>query len=200
MRNCPVQPELVAGRHRAPERDSAALVDQPHNRFAVHRRGNGAAEFHVAEPLLFPHGFRGRLRAGIVQIEEKKIVLEAGTGVGHGVAARLARKYGKIFRAEPADEIGLARLKAEHLRIRAGNKQEDELVEIRQPVPFRVRLPILAIPFQHKPLASYVLFQSERTHARALIGGCRETPELTQLAVLIGLLQKMSREDGEAVE
>src|SRR2546426_4606339 len=45
----PVQPKLVARRHRAPERDSTALVDQPHNRFAVHCRGNGPAEFHVAD-------------------------------------------------------------------------------------------------------------------------------------------------------
>ena len=71
--------------------------------------------------------------------------------IGHGEAALLARQHGKVFRPQPADHVRFAGLKAQYLRVGAGHEDEIQLVQVGQPVPFRVRFPIVRIALQYQP-------------------------------------------------
>src|SRR5579864_2787014 len=126
-----IQPAAIPRRNRTPKSGAPALVDEANNGVAIDGGGHRLSEFHVAEPFLFSRETRRRLFAEVVQVEEEKVIFEAGASVGHGVRALLASEYREIFCAKAGDQVCLARLKAQNLRVCAWDEEKNKLVEIR---------------------------------------------------------------------
>ena len=86
-----ISPSAIARCDQAPQGGTASLVNEPNDGFAVHRGGNCLPEVHLAEPFLLPLDIRRCFFDGVIQIEEKKVVLEAGSGIHHRITTLLLR-------------------------------------------------------------------------------------------------------------
>src|SRR5215470_14901774 len=127
-----IRPTAIARSDWTPERRSFSLINQANDCLAINCRGNRLAELYVLKPRKSARGIWRGLRAGLIQIEKKKIVLETGTGVRHGIAAGLPRKNGIVFRAQPCDGIRIARLESQNLSISTWYKEKNNFVEVRK--------------------------------------------------------------------
>ena len=202
MRYCGVSPQLISRSPLIPQRRRAPGINQPHNPLAINRRRNRLPETHILKPRLLPRHIRQVFRAEVIQIKKQKIVFESRAQVVKMIALRqlLFLQHRKIVRAESAQHVRLARLKANHLRVFARNKGKHHLIQIGQASATAIRLPIIRIPLQHHPLPRNVLLQPKCAEARKLARLHRKIPRLRKRPVVVSLLQEMPRKNGDAVK
>lgn len=200
MRNGVVDPTMIAGSDRPPKRSAMALIDEAYDGVAVNGGGNGLAEFDEAKPGLITSDFGGGIRTKDIEIEEEEIEFEAGTGVSHGEAALLTSEGGEIIGGEAGDEIGFAGLETEDLGVGAGDKEKVEFIEIRKAMTLGVSFPIVGIAFENELFAGDVGLQAKRAEADDFSGGSGRRPEIAELALQVGLFEKMTGKNSETVK
>src|SRR5271156_580055 len=197
-----VQPQFVSRRYLVPDRSRSSAINQADDSFAVNRGGNSLPEAQVLKPGLLPGNFRKRLRVEIVHIEEQKIVFEPRTQIVQVVALHrlLFLQHREIVRAEPAEHVRVSGLEADNLRVLAGYEQKYNFIQIRQLVTGAVRLPIIWIALQHHALPGDVFLQTKWAEPGELAGRHGKTPGLRKCAGAVAALQKMARQNGDAIE
>src|ERR1700686_4733572 len=132
MWDCLVAPALTTGPEIPPQGRAAGSVDQAHDGLAVDRRRDGLTELQIAKPGLLASNFIELLPTEVVQVEQEEVIFQAGPYIRElGTDAGLfARKQVVVLRAEPADDVGLTRLEAHHLRVLRAHEQEYEFVGV----------------------------------------------------------------------
>src|SRR6266481_2492543 len=170
MRDGLIDPELVAGPNIAPQSRAAGSVDQAHNGLTVDRCGDGLTKLQIAKPSLLAGNFVELLPLKVVQIEQQEVVFQAGPHIRElrPGAGFLTRKQVVVLRAEAADDVGLTRLEAHHLRVFGTYEQEYEFVQVRQPLVLLVNFPVIRIAFRDNSLPRHVLLKSKRTQSSDL--------------------------------
>src|SRR4029077_5880619 len=99
-----------------------------------------------------------------------------------------------ILRAEPADNVGLTRLEAHHLRVLGTNEEEHEFVEVRQPLVLLINFPVIRIAFHNDSLTRHVLLESKRAQSSDLSSLRIQGPSLREVALAVRLLEQMLRQ------
>src|SRR5712691_1609580 len=107
MRDCLVDPKLIAGTDVTPKRCASAAIHQPNYRVAVNGCRYRLAKPEVPKPGLFTRDGVQLLFlcAQIVEVEDQKVVVQAGAEI-HQLRARagaLSGQQSEIFRAEAVD-------------------------------------------------------------------------------------------------
>src|SRR5438132_9910102 len=164
MRDGLSDPVLIAGPCIAPQGRAAGSVDQAHDGFAVDHRRDGLTELQIAKPSLLTCNFVELLPTKVVQVEYQKVVFQAGPYIRQlrTDAGFLTRKQVVVLRAEAADDVGLTRLEAHHLRVLRAHEQEYEFVEVRKTLVLLVNFQVIRIAFHNDSLPRHVLLEAER--------------------------------------
>src|ERR1700693_410280 len=136
MRDGLIDPEPVTGPHIAPQSRAPRPIDQAHDGLAVDRRRDGLTELQIAKPGLLAGNFVQLLPTEVVQVEHQEVVFQAWPYIRQlrTDAGFLARKQVIVLLADRADDVGLPRLEAHHLRVLRAHEQEYEFVEVWQPL------------------------------------------------------------------
>src|SRR4030088_2217233 len=102
MRDSLIDPEPVTGPHIAPQSRAPRSIDQAHDGLAIDRCRDSLTEFQIAKPRLLAGNFIELLSAEVVQVEQQKVVLQAGPHVRQlrTDARFLTREQVVILRAE----------------------------------------------------------------------------------------------------
>ena len=197
-----VEPQFISRRYLIPDRRGAPAINQAHDSFAINCRRNGLPEAQILKPGLFPGDFRQNLSHQIVQIEEQEIVFEARAQIVEMITLLrlLFLQHREIVRAEAAEHVRIAGLKADYLRVLAGNKQKHDFVEIGQLGPGAICLPIIWIALQHHALPGDVFLQAKWAEAGELVRRHGKGPRLRKVAGAVAALQQMARQNRNAVE
>src|ERR1700675_5076632 len=179
-----------------PQGLAAGSVDQAHDGLAIHRRRDRLTELQIAKPRLLARSFAELLPTEVVQVEHQEVVLQAGPYIRQlrTEAGFLTRKEVVVLRAEPADDVGLTRLEAHHLRILRAHEQENQFVKVWQPLVLLVNFPVIRIAFHNDSLSRYVLLEPERAQSSDLCSLHIQGPSLRKVALAILLLQQMFRQ------
>src|SRR6202140_3903137 len=167
MRDGLIDPELITGPHIPPQGRAPGSVDQAHDRLAVDRRRDGLTELQIAKPGLLAGNFTELLPTEVVQVEQQEVIFQAGPYIRQlrTDAGFLTRKQVVVLRTEPADDVGLTRLEAHHLRVLRAHEQEYEFVEVWQPLILLVNFPVVRIAFHNDSLPRHVLLEPERAQS-----------------------------------
>src|SRR5580704_13634131 len=112
----------------------------------------------------------------------------------------LLLQHRKIVRAESAEHVRVTGLEANHLRVFARNKKKHNFVQIRQLVSSAVRLPIIWIALQHHALPGHIFLQTKWAEPGELARRHGKTPRLSKPASPVAALQKMPRQNRDAIE
>src|SRR4029077_646913 len=117
--------ELITGPHITPQSRAPRPIDQAHDGLAVNRCRDRLTEFQIAKPSLLARDFVELLPAEVVHVEYQEVVFQAGANIRQlrTDAGFLTRKQVVILRAEPADDVGLTRLEAHHLRVLSAHEE-----------------------------------------------------------------------------
>jgi len=117
-----------------------------------------------------------------------------------GMCALVFLKHSIILGAYAIDEICVAGFEADDFRIGARHEEECYLVEIRQSMFVAIDLPVVRIPLEREMLSRGILFETKWTEARDLSRWSTQSPGLLKLAFFIWLLEKMFRQNRDAIE
>ena len=74
----------------------------------------------------------------------------------------------EIHRANAADNVCFSGFKPHQFRILVTYDRRDDSVEVRQPLPVRVYLPVVRIPLENHSLTSDVFSEAKRPQSRYL--------------------------------
>src|SRR5580765_3479009 len=96
---------------------ATVAIDKAHDPGAINRSGNGLTKARITKPLLLARYFGQAAFSIVIQVEHQEVVFKTRSGVIELEVPQflLRLQHGKIVRAEPADNLGIARLKADHL-------------------------------------------------------------------------------------
>src|SRR6266853_5860298 len=196
MRDGLIDPELITGPHITPQSRAPRPIDQAHDGLAVDRCRDGLTELQIAKPSLLAGNFIELLPTEVVEVEYQKVVFQAGPYIRQlrTDAGFLTRKQVVVLRAEPADDVGLTRLEAHHLRVLRAHEQEYEFVDVWQPLVLLVNFPVIRIAFYNNPLPRHVLLEAERAQSGDLGSLHIQRPSLRKMAFVILLFQQMFRQ------
>src|SRR4029077_964286 len=123
------------------------MIDQANDAIAIDCRRNGLPEPHILKPALLFCDLRVPFGREVVQVEEEKVVLEPRSQVIQVIATHglLFLEDGKVFSAEPAENVRVAGLKSNHLRVLTRDEQEHKFIEVRKTVSCAILLPIIGV-------------------------------------------------------
>src|SRR5258708_8245986 len=170
MRDGLIDPEPVTGPHITPQSRAPRPIDQAHNGLAIDRCRDSLTEFQITKPSLLAGNFAELLPIEIVQVKQQEVVFQAGPHIRElrTDAGFLTREQVVVLRAETADDVGLPRLEAHHLRILGTNEEEYEFVQVWQPLVLLVHFPVIGITFHDHSLPGHVLLEAERAQSANL--------------------------------
>ena len=157
-------------------------------------------EAYIPEPALLA-GDCGILRQVGIQIEEQKVVFQPWAQVIEPKTTLLLLlfKNGIVFCTYPAQNVCVAGLKADDLRVIIRDKEEDQFIQIGEALTFAIDFPVVGIALQNHPLSRHILLQPEWPQPNNL----RRTanpPDLCEAPLLIRFFQNMLGQNGKTIK
>src|SRR5712691_11653224 len=200
MRNRGIDPQSVCRSYICPQRRSVPSINKANDALTINGVRDRLPEAYISEPALLA-GDCGILRQIGIQIEEQKVVFQPRAQVKEAKTTLLLLlfKSGIVFCAHPAQNVGIAGLEADDLRIITGDKQEDQFIQVGQALTFAVRFPVVGIALQNHPLSRYILLQPEWTQPNDLRRRTANPPDLCQAPLLIRFFQNMLGQNGKII-
>ena len=180
-------------------RHGGAEIDRADHRVAIDRVREAPAELERLQPRA-PRIVRlgGRVQ---VDPEHRRIEADAGVGEIDFTLVREAFQRGIVFRPDVAEhQVGRAALEAQDLRVHVGDDLERHAVQVRKGPAGLIAPPVARISGEHQRPARPIRLQDERPEHRHRASRSGEPPGLLERAGLERGLERVAREDRQAVQ
>src|SRR6266849_173445 len=201
MRNRGIDPQPVRRSHIRPQRRSVSSINKANDALTINGVRDRLPEAYISEPALLA-GDCGILRQVGIQIEEQKVVFQPWAQVKEPKTTLLLLlfKNGIVFCAYPAQNVCVAGLEADDLRVITRDKEEDQFIQIGKALTFAIGFPVVGIALQNHPLSRHILLQPEWPQPDYLRRWTADPPDLREAPLLIRFFQNMLGQNGKTIK